>query len=64
MPIYEYQCESCGHYFEQLIFERDDEKVNCPESGKTKVRKLISCASILGDSTFGKCGSGSSSGFS
>ena len=24
MPIYEYQCESCGHCFEQLIFERDE----------------------------------------
>ena len=64
MPIYEYHCENCGHCFEQLIFERDDEKVNCPECGETKVRKLISCASLLGDSTFSKCVSGSSSGFS
>ncbi len=64
MPIYEYQCESCGHCFEQLIFEKDDKKVNCPERGKTKVRKLISCASLLVDSGSGKCVSGSSSGFS
>jgi len=64
MPIFEYQCDSCGHCFEQLIFKKDDKKVNCPECGKTKIRKLISCASILGDSAFGKCESGSSSGFS
>ncbi len=64
MPIYEYQCENCGHCFEQLIFERDDEKVNCPECGKTKVLRLISCASLLVNSAFGKCVSGSSSGFS
>ena len=47
MPIFEYQCDSCGHCFEQLIFKKDDKKVNCPECGKTKVRKLISGASIL-----------------
>jgi len=64
MPIYEYQCENCRHCFEQLIFKMDDEKVNCPECGKTQVRKLISCASLLGDSAFGKCQSVSSSGFS
>ena len=64
MPIYEYQCDSCGYCFEQLIFNKDDVKVNCPECGKSKVRKLISCASILRDSAFGKCVSGSSSGFS
>jgi putative FmdB family regulatory protein len=64
MPIYEYQCERCGHCFEQLIFERDDKKVKCPECGKTKVRKLLSCASLLGDSAFSKCVSDPSSGFS
>ncbi len=64
MPIFEYLCDSCGHCFEQLIFKKDNKKVNCPECGKTKIRKLISCASILGDSAFGKCESGSSSGSS
>jgi len=64
MPIYEYECESCEHCFEQLVFASDDRKVTCPECGKTKVRKLISCTSLLGDSTGGNCGSGSSAGFS
>ena len=64
MPIYEYQCKNCGHCFEQLIFKTDDEKISCPECDKTKVRKLISCASLLGESASGKCVSDSSSGFS
>lgn len=64
MPIYEYECECCGKCFERLVFAGDNEKVPCPKCGKTKTRKLIRCASFFGDSTFGKCVSGSSSGFS
>jgi putative FmdB family regulatory protein len=67
MPIYEYECECCGQCFEQLVFagdEKDKKKINCPQCGKTKVRKLISCTSFIGDSTLGTCASGSKSGFS
>ena len=64
MPIYEYECDRCGQCFEQLVFAYDEKKVNCPQCGQTKVRKLISCASFLGDSSSSKCVSGSPSGFS
>ena len=64
MAIYEYECECCGECFEQLVFAGDDPKVKCPQCGKSKVRKLVSCAGFLGDSLSGKCGSGASSGFS
>ena len=40
MPIYEYQCQECGEEFERLI--RSFEKIECPECGSEKVRKLLS----------------------
>ena len=45
MPIYEFQCGSCGHRFEELVgshigTETDD--VTCPECGSAEVERLIS----------------------
>ncbi len=41
MPTYDYECESCGHQFEQFqsITARPTRK--CPECGKMKLRRLI-----------------------
>ena len=56
MPIYEFECEKCGEFFEQLIFGRD--KPECPKCGSEKVCKAISScvARVSGDG-----GSGASS---
>jgi putative FmdB family regulatory protein len=40
MPLYEYQCQSCHHSFEELVF--GDEKVNCPACHASKLARLIS----------------------
>lgn len=64
MPIYEYECECCGQCFEQLVFAGDENEVNCPQCGKSKLRKLVSSAGFFSDSSSGKCGSGALSGFS
>lgn len=43
MPIYEFQCKSCGHQFEELVFratEADD--LVCPGCKSKKVHKLMS----------------------
>jgi putative FmdB family regulatory protein len=42
VPIYEFQCSSCGHRLEvmQKISDRSPRK--CPECGRMKLRKLIS----------------------
>ncbi|MBI5439806.1 MAG: zinc ribbon domain-containing protein [Deltaproteobacteria bacterium] len=40
MPLYEYQCEECGHDFERLVFH-DEEEVRCPKC-RGDVRKLFS----------------------
>ena len=44
MPIYEYQCEACGHKLEKLQKMSDDPLTDCPECSKPKLRKLISAA--------------------
>ncbi len=44
MPIYEYQCESCGHDMEALQKMSDPVLTECPECGKPSLKKLISAA--------------------
>ncbi len=44
MPIYEYQCESCGHEMEALQKMSDDALVECPECHAKALKKLISAA--------------------
>ena len=41
MPIYKFQCESCGEEYEDLVTKRG-EKSPCPKCGSKKVSKLIS----------------------
>lgn len=41
MPIFEYQCRSCGHRFETIVFG-DDEPVACESCGAKKIEKLMS----------------------
>ncbi|MDH5230953.1 MAG: zinc ribbon domain-containing protein [Gammaproteobacteria bacterium] len=44
MPIYEYQCQACGHELEALQKMSDDPLKDCPECGKAELKKLISAA--------------------
>jgi putative FmdB family regulatory protein len=44
MPTYEYECEECGHRFEQLQKMSDDPLRECPECGGP-VRRLIGAGS-------------------
>jgi putative FmdB family regulatory protein len=44
MPIYEYQCESCGHSLEALQRLSDDPLVDCPVCAKPALKKQISAA--------------------
>jgi putative FmdB family regulatory protein len=65
MPIYEYQCEKCGHCFEKLMFAGDDEThLCCPACGKEQTRKLVSCAGKLSGGFGGLCSGSTSSRFS
>ncbi|RYY76383.1 MAG: zinc ribbon domain-containing protein [Gammaproteobacteria bacterium] len=44
MPIYEYQCESCGHALEALQRLSDDPLTDCPACNKPTLKKHISAA--------------------
>lgn len=45
MPLYEYECDSCGHRFEVIQKFSDAPVDTCPKCGKS-VRKLISSPAI------------------
>ncbi len=42
MPIYEYECQACGHQMEAMQRMSDDPLKDCPECGKAELKKLIS----------------------
>jgi putative FmdB family regulatory protein len=42
MPIYEYECQKCGHYLEALQKFADKPLRECPECGKHALKRLIS----------------------
>lgn len=44
MPIYEYQCESCGHALEALQKLSDAPLTQCPECNQSTLKKQISAA--------------------
>lgn len=65
MPIFEFQCSQCGLCFEKLcLSENDQHQNNCPQCGGSETKRLMSCASFMGGTKSGLCGSGSSTGFS
>jgi putative FmdB family regulatory protein len=45
MPLYEYQCDSCGHRFEVIQKYSDPPVAVCPKCGGT-VHKLLSSPAI------------------
>jgi len=44
MPIYEYQCQSCGHEHEALQKISDPPLIYCPACNKPELKKKISAA--------------------
>lgn len=46
MPIYEYECQACGHRFEEWQKMSDEPIKVCPKCKKRKVEKLISHTSF------------------
>lgn len=44
MPIYEYQCNACGHQLEKLQKLSDPPLVNCPACSEDELKKMISAA--------------------
>ncbi len=46
MPIYEYQCQECGHELEALQKVSDEPLLDCPECGVAGLKKKISAAAF------------------
>ncbi|MGH8480561.1 MAG: FmdB family zinc ribbon protein [Gammaproteobacteria bacterium] len=44
MPIYEYECPSCGHRMEAIQRLGDPVLTDCPACAKTDLRRLVSAA--------------------
>jgi len=44
MPIYAYQCQSCGHDFDVMQKMSDPAPGACPACGKGEIRKQLSAA--------------------
>ena len=42
MPIYEFECRSCGERFERLVSNGNAERQSCHLCGATQPRRLIS----------------------
>lgn len=58
MPLYEYQCRSCGKTFEMLRRMKDaDEDVTCPKCHSAGVERMLSTFAA------GGCGTSGSRGF-
>src|SRR3954465_3481211 len=41
MPTYDYECDGCGHAFEEWQSFKDEPLTKCPECKKSKLRRLI-----------------------
>lgn len=52
MPLYEFECRSCRHVFEELVRSaKDGESMSCPSCGGTDVaRKMSTFAGRMGQS--------------
>ncbi len=46
MPIYEYQCKTCGHQLESFQSFSDAPLTDCPECHKPTLAKLVSATSF------------------
>ena len=44
MPIYEYQCQSCGATVEKLQKLSEPPLTDCPDCGEASLEKLVSAA--------------------
>lgn len=44
MPIYEYQCQACGHHLEALQKISEEPLKDCPKCGQPQLSRLISAA--------------------
>ena len=47
MPIYEYECKRCDHFFEELLQAMEEAPKKCPSCGSKRIKRLISRSSFV-----------------
>jgi putative FmdB family regulatory protein len=47
VPIYEYQCKSCGNIFEREHAIGEKKRYRCPECSCTQTQKLVSQVGVI-----------------
>ena len=47
MPTYDYECDACGHTFEEFQSISADVLVKCPKCGKKKLRRLFGTGAAI-----------------
>jgi putative FmdB family regulatory protein len=50
MPIYEYECQACGHQFEYLLLPSSP-AAKCASCGSKKLEKMISKCAVSSENT-------------
>jgi putative FmdB family regulatory protein len=58
MPIYEYQCEACGHAFEQMTTMAKADKMKCAQCASPKTRRRLSVFGVTKARQALPCGAG------
>jgi putative FmdB family regulatory protein len=58
MPIYEFECKTCDHQFEKLVFKGDEKFITCPECDGKDLEKMMSTANAIGAGLGSACGAG------
>jgi len=46
VPLYEYECKSCGHHFEKIVKFSDPPHTTCPKCNHEGVRQVISAPAV------------------
>ena len=47
MPLYEYECDNCGHIFEKIQSVHAESLVQCPNCSANSLRKIFHAAGII-----------------
>ena len=53
MPIFEYQCEKCGHHMDVLVksYDQKGSSVSCEKCGSKATKRVIASFSVGHDSS-------------
>lgn len=56
MPIFDFECKTCGNKFDLMIANKDKDKVKCPQCGSAEIKQLLSLfATSSGSSSSDSC---------